>query len=110
MTVMNSFLIVMTSLPNLLAAQELGRKLLEKKLAACIQIQSGIQSLYYWEGKLCEEQEVLLSAKTSANLWDEIEAYILSEHPYDLPEVITLSPSQVNPAYAKWIKDETKPS
>ena len=59
----SELLLVLTTFPNLEEAQAMARQLLENRLAACVQIQEGIYSIYRWEDKICEEREVLLSAK-----------------------------------------------
>jgi periplasmic divalent cation tolerance protein len=102
----DKLLVVVTSLPNVEAASALARDLVEARLTACVQITEGVSSVYRWEGKLCEEQEVLLSAKTLAQQWDEICAFIKEAHPYDLPEVLAFSPEQYDQQYGAWVKAE----
>ena len=102
----SKLLVVLTSLPNLEVATGLARSLVEKHLAACVQLTEGIQSIYRWEGKVCEEHEVLLSAKTTESKWPEISAFIQSAHPYDLPEILAFSPEQYEKQYGKWVQSE----
>jgi periplasmic divalent cation tolerance protein len=101
-------LVVVSSFPKLEDAQSMARKLIESRLAACVQIQVGIQSIYRWEGKICEEGEVLLSAKTVADSWAEISSFIKSHHPYDLPEVLAFIPEKYEEQFGKWIQAEVK--
>lgn len=105
---MNSILIVITTLPNIQEAKTLGRSLLDHGLATCIQIQEGVHSIYRWDDQICEETEVLLSAKTNETSWPALESYIVEHHPYDLPEIIALSPSQYSEAYGAWVSKELK--
>ena len=84
----------------------MARALVEQNLAACVQLTEDIQSIYRWEGKICEEQEILLSAKTIDSKWLEICAFIQSTHPYDLPEIMAFSPEQYEKQYGKWIESE----
>ena len=102
----SKLLLVLTSLPDLEAATGLARSLVDKHLAACVQLTDGIQSIYRWEGKVCEEHEVLLSAKTTESKWLEISAFIQSAHPYDLPEILAFSPEQYEKQYGKWVESE----
>jgi periplasmic divalent cation tolerance protein len=102
----SKLLVVLTSLPSLDVATGLARSLVEKHLAACVQLTDGIQSIYRWEGKVCEEHEVLLSAKTTESKWPEISAFIQSAHPYDLPEILAFSPEQYEKQYGKWVESE----
>jgi len=99
-------LVVVTSLPNMEAATALAKALVETHLAACVQISEGLYSVYRWEGKICEEQEVLLSAKTVLHQWEEICAFIKESHPYDLPEVLAFSPEQYEQQYGQWVRSE----
>jgi periplasmic divalent cation tolerance protein len=102
----SKLLVVITSLPNFEAAKGLGRSLVEENLAACVQLTDSIRSIYRWEGKLCEESEVLLSAKTTEAKWLEISAFIQKAHPYDLPEILAFSPEQYEEQYGKWVEFE----
>jgi periplasmic divalent cation tolerance protein len=104
---MSELLLVLTSLPDEEAAKALARRLIDTHLAACVQIQPGVQSIYRWEGRVCEEQEVVLVAKTSANQWPAISAFIKQNHPYDVPEIIAQPITHCNDAYAKWVIEET---
>lgn len=84
----------------------MARVLVERNLAACVQLMGGIQSIYRWEGKICEEQEVLLSAKTTDLKWPEISAFLQNAHSYDLPEILAFSPEQYEKQYGKWVESE----
>ena len=106
MTTNSSLLVVITSLPSLEQAQTIARQLVENRLAACVQIQQGVNSIYRWDGKICEENEVLLSAKTTAANWEEIRTFIHNNHPYDLPEIMAFTPIEYEQQYGKWIEAE----
>ncbi|CAM3747078.1 divalent-cation tolerance protein CutA [Polynucleobacter antarcticus] len=101
-------LVVVSSFPGLEEAQFVARYLIEHHLAACVQIQEGVHSFYRWEGKICEESEALLSAKTDASLWPEISECIKARHPYDLPEILAFTPEQYEEHYGKWVQAEVK--
>ena len=102
----DGLLVVVTTLPNMEAATVLAKSLVEAHLAACVQINEGVYSVYRWEGKVCEEHEVLLSAKTLAHQWEEICHFIKEAHPYDLPEILAYSPEQYDQQYAQWVSSE----
>ena len=106
MTTNSSLLVVITSLPSLEQAQTIARQLVENRLAACVQIQQGVNSIYRWDGKICEENEVLLSAKTSRVLWEEIRVFIQNNHPYDLPEIMAFTPVEYEQQYGQWVEAE----
>lgn len=104
---MTELLLVMTSLPDMEVAKALAMRLIDANLAACVQLQSGVQSIYRWEGRICEEQEVVLVAKTTAGQWTTISDYIKQNHPYDLPEIIAHPITHSDPDYARWVIAET---
>ncbi|ANI98702.1 cytochrome C biogenesis protein [Polynucleobacter wuianus] len=102
----SKLLVVVTSLPNVEAAKGLARALVEENLAACVQLIDGMQSVYRWEGRVCEEHEVLLSAKTTASKWLDISSFIQKQHPYDIPEILAFSPEQYAQQYGEWVQAE----
>jgi periplasmic divalent cation tolerance protein len=104
---MTELLLVTTSLPDEDAAKALARRLIDMHLAACVQIQAGVQSIYRWEGRICEEQEVVLVAKTTASQWPAISAFIKQNHPYDVPEIIAQPITHSHTDYAQWVIAET---
>ena len=99
-------LVVVTSLPDLEAAKGMARALVDENLAACVQLIDGMHSIYCWEGRVCEEREVVLSAKTIQSKWLEISAFIRGAHPYDLPEILAFSPEHYEEQYGKWVQSE----
>jgi periplasmic divalent cation tolerance protein len=101
-------LIVITTFASIEDAKKMAHQLIEGQLAACVQIQGGVLSVYRWEGKVCEGNEVLLSAKTTADKWIDISNFIKSHHSYDLPEVIAYAPTKYEALYGKWVQAEVK--
>lgn len=101
-------LIIVTSFASFEDAKKMAHQLIEDRLAACVQIQEGVHSIYRWEGKICEANEVLLSAKTVADKWVDVSNFITSHHPYDLPEVIAYAPEKYEALYGKWVQAEVK--
>lgn len=102
----SKLLLVVTSLPSLEAAKGLARALVEQNLAACVQLTDDIQSIYRWEDKICEEREVLISAKTTEFRWLEKLAFIKNAHPYELPEILAFAPEHYEKQYGKWVESE----
>ncbi|XP_010903778.1 protein CutA homolog [Esox lucius] len=91
--------------PNEQVAKELARGIVEKKLAACVNIVPQITSVYEWQGKIEEDSEVLLMIKTRSSKVSALAEYVRSKHPYEVAEVISLPIDQGNPPYLKWLGD-----
>lgn len=92
--------------PSHEVAKIIGEKLVESNLAACVNIIPGVESIYKWEGKINRDKELLLMLKTKTSLVDEISNVVKSLHPYEVPEVISVSLSeQGNTKYLEWVKN-----
>jgi periplasmic divalent cation tolerance protein len=100
------FVIVSTTIDNQDKAEQLARRLVEERLAACVH-RIPIQSTYRWKGKLESASEVLLQAKTKAELTDKVIAFIRELHPYELPEIIATPIVAGYRDYLAWVEQET---
>lgn len=101
-------LLVMTNCPDMAAAKALAQLLVERRLAACVNILPGVQSLYRWQGVIEEAAEVALSIKTVGARYAELEKVIQRAHPYDVPEIIAMPIARGSVAYLQWIGEETR--
>ena len=88
-------------------AEELAAKLVEEKLAACINVIPQMISFFYWEGKAQNEEEVLLIGKTRTALMEKVVQFVQKNHSYDLPCVVSWNLDGGNPAFLEWINKET---
>ncbi|MDR0580794.1 MAG: divalent-cation tolerance protein CutA [Holosporaceae bacterium] len=95
--------IVLTTVDSESEAEKFANKILEAKLAACIQIQK-IKSRYQWNGKIQRSDEYLLSIKTQADLFDELSEFIKKNHTYETPEILQISVTNVSNDYWQWIR------
>ena len=100
-------LLVLTNLPDAASARALVEHIVSARLAACVNILAPCRSLYRWQGKVEDANEVPLLIKTSAERYPELEAAIRARHPYELPEIVAVSLSQGLPAYLDWVAAET---
>lgn len=85
----------------------LAQKLIDERLAACVNVLTDCVSVYRWEGKNETASEVLVLIKTLTQHYARLEEVIKSMHPYELPEIVAVPISNGLPAYLKWIADET---
>jgi periplasmic divalent cation tolerance protein len=98
---------VLTNLPDHEAAAALARALVERRLAACVNVLGAATSIYRWRGGVEKAQEVPLLIKTSAPLYARLEAAIRELHPYELPEIIAVPIERGLPEYLEWVLSET---
>lgn len=94
--------IVLVTAPGLRVARSLATKALKAKLVACANLVPGIESHYWWQGKMEKGGEVLMVLKTSRRLARDLETLILTHHPYDTPEFIVLPVRQGSARYLAW--------
>jgi len=105
----NPFRVALVSAPPGKTAEALARGLVEKKLAACVNIVPGLVSHYRWEGKLCRDREVLLVIKTRAALWPKLKRFVKENHPARVPEIISLPITEGSRDYLAWLAQSTRP-
>jgi periplasmic divalent cation tolerance protein len=102
-------LLVLTNLPDAASAQALATHLVERRLAACVNILAPCRSVYRWQGRIEDTAEVPLLIKTAAARYPDLEAAIRERHPYELPEIIAVPLSHGLPEYLGWVAAETQP-
>lgn len=106
-TPVGRFAVVLTTAGSEESARRLASALVERRLAACVNVVPGIASVYRWEGKVHTDDECLLIVKTRAERVAEVEATIRERHDYDLPEVLVLPVSGGSTAYLSWVEEST---
>ena len=107
MTATDAYLVI-TNLPDRESAGRLAHLLVEKRLAACVNILSPCRSVYRWKGKTEDAEEIPLLIKTARDRYAELEAAIRAAHPYELPEIIAVPLAGGLPAYLEWVEAETR--
>ena len=104
------FIVVLITVPSLEVGERIAARLLEKNLAACVNILPGVTSIYAWKGAVQKDQELLLVVKTRAELFhDRLVPAVKAVHPYEVPEIIALPLVLGSPNYLDWIAAETQP-
>ena len=101
-------LLVVTTLPDRASAEKLAALLIERRLAACVNILAPCSSVYRWRGETQRDEEHPLLIKTARDRYAELEASIRANHPYELPEIIAVPVTHGLPAYLQWVESETR--
>jgi periplasmic divalent cation tolerance protein len=94
--------LVLVTASSLEEARAIASAILEQRLAACVNILPGVESHYWWQGKLESAPEVMLLIKSSAEQFEALAALVKEKHSYECPEIVALSPEEIAPAYRKW--------
>src|ERR1700730_15752971 len=105
---MTDKVLVLTTAGNEAEAQKIAHQLVERQLAACVNIVPRIQSVYRWEGKVETAEEYLLLIQTTQSRGPGVQAAIRDLHSYDLPECIVISVEDGSAKYLKWIEDSVR--
>jgi len=98
--------LIITTAASKESAKKIAGLLVERRLAACAQMLP-IESIYFWQGKICEENETALLIKSKTVLFDKIKATIKENHSYEVPEIIQIPITDGLPEYLKWIDNNT---
>lgn len=100
-------LLVLCTCPDQTSAERIATTLVQESLAACVNISPGIHSVYRWEGRVEQTQEILLLIKSTGSVYNALETRIQELHPYELPEIIAVPIIQGAQSYLEWINSMT---
>jgi periplasmic divalent cation tolerance protein len=103
--IQGDILSVTTTVGSVQAAESLAHEILAARLAACVQIEPGLTSIYRWKGELCQEPEVRLVIKTLPGREQALSALFAKHHPYELPQ-FAAAPMKASEAYSEWVRAE----
>lgn len=101
-------IVILITAPSVEEARKIAHALVGEHLVACVNIVSPIQSVFYWKGQVCDEQEALLIVKSRMALFEKISKRVRSLHSYSVPEVIALPIVQGSKEYLRWIVEVTR--
>ncbi|QEF96170.1 Divalent-cation tolerance protein CutA [Stieleria maiorica] len=107
MTQPTDVLVCLTTVADQQQARAIAQALLERRVAACVQIDAPIESHYCWEGRVCCEPEYRLVIKTAAGQQGRLKQTLRELHPYDVPQIVILQSVDIDPDYASWVNDQT---
>ena len=97
--------LVLTTAASRTEARSIALTLVERQLAACVNVIPRIESIYRWKGKVESSEECLLLIKTTADTFDRVKSALLELHSYELPECISLPIDEGSASYLKWIEE-----
>jgi periplasmic divalent cation tolerance protein len=101
---MSKYIQIISTVPNKFEAHKIAGYLINKKLAACVQIIGPIKSVFFWKSKTQNAKEFLLFIKTKANFYERVEKAIIKLHSYEVPEILSLSILKGNKKYLDWVE------
>lgn len=100
-------LLVLTNLPDRASAERLAQMLVERRLAACVNILAPCRSVYRWNGEVQNDEEYPVMIKTTPARYAALEHAVRGAHPYELPEIVAVPIGPGLPAYLDWVAEET---
>ena len=103
---MSQYCIILTTCPDSEEANQLASKLIEQKLAACVQL-SQIKSYYYWDNSTHADPEIKLLIKTRSTLYETVEKFIKKHHSYEVPQIVQIPVMKGYEEYLDWIDENT---
>jgi periplasmic divalent cation tolerance protein len=105
---MERAVLVYTIWPSIVEAEQAGRAIVEKRLAACVNILPGMVSHYWWQGKIERAEEAVMLVKTRASLAEAVRQAVKERHSYTTPAIMVLPVESVDADYYRWIVEEAK--
>ena len=104
-----SVVVVLSTFASEEDAARVGRELVRRRLAACMNIVPGLRSIYRWQGQIEDASEALAILKTGRARLGELIAALTALHPYQVPEILAVPADRVAASYARWVRAETTP-
>lgn len=100
----SDFIFVYITFDKQAEAEDMGRQLLEQKLAACCNLIPGMQSIYHWQGKIETAQEFIMIAKTKRDRFESLKNFVTQNHSYECPCIMALPITDGNEPYLSWLQ------
>ncbi len=106
---MSARIVVLSTVERAEDAERIARELVERGLAACVNVVPGLVSIYRWKGELERAEERLLLIKTRAERFEALREALVALHPYDVPEVLALPIAEGHAPYLAWLDENARP-
>jgi periplasmic divalent cation tolerance protein len=104
---MTDYSVILTTCPSPESAEQIAEILVKSKLAASVNIVPSLLSIYYWQGELQKDEETLLLINTCEERYADIEKVLLAQHPYSVPELVSLPVKQGLAGYLAWVRENS---
>ena len=101
-------IVIYCTVPNKKLAKSITKIIMRHKLAACVSMVDRVQSVFSWDGEICEEKEIMMMIKTRRTNYGKVKLVIEDMHPYSIPEIIALPIVDCSEDYLKWLVKETE--
>ena len=105
---MTDVMVVFCTFPDRERARQIGTHLVERQYAACVNLLGGVESIYTWEGKTCQEEEVMAIFKTTRVVFAQLSSELKVLHPYESPEILALPVMDGDADYLRWVTDQVR--
>jgi periplasmic divalent cation tolerance protein len=106
---MTDKILVLSTCSDATEAEVIARRLVESRLAACVNVVAGVRSIYHWRGAVEQASECLLVIKSRRELFDQLRSEVEKLHSYEVPELLALTVIDGSPAYLSWLDHELRP-
>ena len=106
---MEPICLLYTTFPEPEIAKEIAQKMIQTRMIACANVMASATSIYCWEGKVCQAQEVPVIFKTRKSLARKALEFLELEHPYQTPCIVTFKPEKLNHSFQEWVLSQTEP-
>lgn len=103
-----AMVMIYSTFPDTATAKQIGEKLVDRKLAACVNIIPQMTSIYRWEGKLNSDEEAVMLIKTRSALATRVVSEVEAQHPYETPAVLVLDVADGSKGYISWLLAQTQ--
>jgi periplasmic divalent cation tolerance protein len=96
---------LITTFADAETARQIGTQLVESQLAACVNVLPGVESIFRWQGEVQLDAEAIALIKTTRGRLEELEAWLQTYHPYEVPEILVLTPESGSARYLQWVRE-----
>jgi periplasmic divalent cation tolerance protein len=96
---------LITTFADAETARQIGTQLVESQLAACVNVLPGVESIFRWQGEVQLDAEAIALIKTTRGRLEELEAWLQTHHPYEVPEILVLTPESGSARYLQWVRE-----